>query len=113
MAVIFFATADVLSCLFTLANFDEATSQGVIAPFGAGCGSIIYHPLVESKSPHPRAVLGMFDVSARPFVDGNVLTFTVPWSKFVTMVGNMEESFLTTDSWKKLRMRIARNAKRA
>ena len=37
--VIFFATPDVLSGLFTLAGFDETETQAVIAPFAAGCGS--------------------------------------------------------------------------
>jgi hypothetical protein len=102
-----FATADVLSGLFTLANFDEPSSQGVIAPFGAGCSSIIYHPYFESKSEHPRGVLGMFDVSARPYVEPGVLTLAVPWEKFVRMLGNMDESFLITNSWDKVRKRIA------
>ncbi len=40
--VIFFATPDGLSGLFTLANFDQTEPNSSIAPFGAGCGSIIY-----------------------------------------------------------------------
>ncbi len=104
--VIFFATPDVLAGLFTLANFDEVDPQAVITPFGSGCSSIIYHPYQELKSRHPRAVLGMFDVSARPCVESDVLSFSVPWSKFRTMVGQMEESFLITNSWRKVRSRI-------
>lgn len=66
--VIFFAPPGVLSGLFTLANFDEVDPQAVIAPFGSGCSSIVYHPYRELDSDRPRAVLGMFDVSARPCV---------------------------------------------
>ncbi len=106
LIVAFFATADVLSGLFTLANFDESPSQGVIAPFGAGCSSIVYYPYSESKSRHPKGVLGMFDVSARPYVEPGVLTLAVPWEKFVRMVNNMDESFLITNSWDKVRKRI-------
>jgi hypothetical protein len=106
LIVAFFVTADVLSGLFTLANFDESSSQGVIAPFGAGCSSIVYYPYFESKSEHPRGVLGMFDVSARPYVEPGVLTLAVPWEKFVHMVENMDESFLITNSWEKVRKRI-------
>jgi len=62
VAAIFFATADVLSGLFTLANYDYADTQGVIAPMGAGCSSIVYYPSVEARSAEPRCVLGMFDV---------------------------------------------------
>jgi len=41
-----------------------------------------------------------------------VLTFAVPWPKFVRMVDNMEESFLTTDHWNKIRLRIKRRSNR-
>jgi hypothetical protein len=105
LAVIFFASPDILSGLFTLANFDESASA-VVTPFGAGCASVIQHPLIQSQSEHPAAVLGMFDVSARPCVPANILTFTVPWVKFVSMVNNMDESFLITESWKKVKSRI-------
>jgi hypothetical protein len=106
LVAIFFAPPDVLSGLFTLANFDEPQPNGVIAPFCAGCASIVDFPLKELKSSEPRAVLGMFDVSARPCVPSNVLTFAVPWSKYVRMVNNMKESFLITKSWNKVRARI-------
>jgi hypothetical protein len=92
--VVFFAPADVLSGLFTLANFDELDP--------------VYHPYHELPSQHPRAVLGMFDVSARPCVPAGRLTFAVPWPKFVRMVEDMEESFLITASWRKVRSRIQR-----
>ena len=104
--VVFFAPSDVLSGLFTLANFDESDPYAVIAPFSSGCGSIVYYPYQELPSQHSRAVLGMFDVSARPCVPSGVLTFAVPWPKFVRMVDNMDESFLITESWHKVRSRI-------
>lgn len=101
--IVFFATMDVLSGLFTLANFDEAEPNGVICPFGSGCSSIVYHPYVELKSNRPRCVIGMFDISARPYVGEGVLTFAAPMTKFVRMVDNMDESFLITESWSVLR----------
>jgi hypothetical protein len=109
LVVIFFAPPDVLSGLFTLANFDEPQPNGVIAPFCAGCGSIVDFPLKELQSSEPRAVLGMFDVSARPCVPSSVLTFAVPWPKYVRMVDNMKESFLITKSWNKVRTRMKKN----
>ena len=104
--VIFFARPDVLSGLFTLANFDESEPNGVFAPFGSGCSSIVQYPFLEKLSPRQRAVLGLFDVSARPFVPENTLSFSVPMRKFERMVHNMEESFLTTNSWKAVKKRI-------
>ena len=106
VAVIFFAPPDVLSGLFTLANYDEADLFSVIAPMGSGCASIIQYPYRESQSEHPRAVLGMFDVSARPCVPAGSLTFTVPWRKFTRMVANMDESFLITEAWASVRERL-------
>lgn len=105
--VIFFAPPDVLSGLFTLANYDEPTNEAVFCPMGAGCGTIVQYPILECRSDHPRAVLGMFDVSARPGVDSSSLTFSVPMQKFERMVGDMDESFLTTGSWEKVKTRLA------
>jgi uncharacterized protein (DUF169 family) len=104
--VIFFAGADVLAGLFTLASFDEAGQNMVIAPFGSGCASIVQYPYLETKSAKPKAVIGMFDISARPFVDKDKLAFAAPMSKFQRMVDNMEESFLITPSWAKIQKRI-------
>ncbi len=105
--VIFFAKPDVLSGLFTLAGFDMSEPHGVISPFGAGCATIVQYPYLEKDSDNPRGILGMFDVSARPHVPENVLTFSVPMNKFATMVENMDESFLITGSWKMVQKRIS------
>lgn len=104
--VIFFAKPDVLSGIFTLSNFDEPDPDGVIAPMGSGCGTAVMFPYLEKDKERPRGVIGMFDISARPFVPGNMLTFAVPMKKFTRMIENMEESFLITDSWKKVQERI-------
>jgi len=106
VAVIFFAPPDVLSGLFTLANYDYAGPDGVIAPMGSGCASIINYPYLEAASDAPRCVLGMFDVSARPCVPENTLTFTVPMPRFEQIARNMDESFLITKSWDEVRDRL-------
>ena len=106
--IIFFARPDVLSGLFTLSNFDETDPQAVIAPFGAGCATIAQYPYLEKDSDRPRSVIGLFDVSARPFVPASVISFATPMAKSTRMIENMEESFLITDSWAKVRRRIGR-----
>lgn len=106
--VVFFAKPDILSGLFTLANFDQTEPNGTFTPFGAGCGSIVYYPYLESKSERQRAVIGMFDPSARPCVPENVLTFAVPMKRFEKIIGYMEESFLITETWNTLRERIGK-----
>jgi len=74
---------DVLAALFTLANFDELENR-VHTPFGAGCSSIVQNPYLEK----------------------DVLIFAAPMKKFRTMVANMDESFLITRCWKKVKKRI-------
>jgi hypothetical protein len=108
--VIFFVRPEVLCGLFTLANFDQSDPNGgVICPFGAGCGSIIYYPWLEQQKEHPRAVLGMFDPSARPCVPVDVLTLAIPMKKFAKMIGYIEESFLITPTWQKVVKKIKRS----
>ncbi|MDX9772069.1 MAG: DUF169 domain-containing protein [Bacteroidales bacterium] len=104
--VIFFATPDVLSGLFTLANFDQSEPNGTIAPFGSGCASIIHFPFLEGLAERQRAVIGMFDPSARKCVPENVLTFALPMRRFEKMISYMEESFLITDTWTVVRKRL-------
>jgi hypothetical protein len=105
--VIFYARPEVLSAIFTLANFDSSDPNGVTCPFGSGCSSIIHYPRLEQQSPNPRAVLGMFDPSARPCVPVDILTIAIPMKKFQTMIGNMDESFLVTKTWDKVKAKIA------
>ena len=104
--VIFYAPPDVISGLFTLANFDREDANGVIAPFAAGCGTIVQFPYLEKKAERSRAVLGTFDVSARPFVGKNELSMAFPMKRFHQIVDFMEESFLITPSWDKVKKRI-------
>jgi uncharacterized protein (DUF169 family) len=105
-AVIFFAQGDVLAGLFTLANYDFEEPDGVVAPMGSGCGSIVNFPLEQAHAERPRCVLGMFDVSARPHVGGNELTFAIPFERFKQIVSYMDESFLITGSWDTVRARL-------
>ena len=104
--VIFFAKPDVLSGLFTLANFDQMEPNSTFTPFGAGCGSIVHYPYLEKDANRPRAVIGMFDPSARPCVSKDTLSFAVPMIKFEKMIDYMEESFLITNTWTKIKNRI-------
>ena len=105
LVVVFFAVPDVLAGLFTLANYDLATTQGVITPMGSGCSAIVAYPWEETTR-EQRCVLGMFDVTARPSVQPGVLTFAVPMQRLLAMLDNMDESFLVTSSWKAVRDRM-------
>ena len=103
--VIFFAKPDVLAGLITLANFDEV-EQSIKAPFGSGCMSIISFPYAETKKEMPHSIIGMFDPSARPYVQSDRISFAIPMNKFTNMINNMQESFLITSTWETIRKRI-------
>jgi hypothetical protein len=105
-AVIFFATTDVLSGLFTLTCFDSTAEDSVIIPFGAGCTNIVYYPYREQINGSNRAVLGLLDPSARKCAKNDLVTFAVPISKFRAMIDQMEESFLITETWSVIQRRI-------
>jgi uncharacterized protein (DUF169 family) len=104
--IAFFASPDVLSGLFTLTNYALERTDAVYAPFGSGCGTILTYPLREVVKEQPRAVLGMFDVSARPMVEKDTLTLAMPYSVFLKLLENVSGSFLQTESWKKVLQRI-------
>ena len=104
--VVFFALPDTLSGLFTLTNYALERTDAVSTPFGSGCGTILTYPLKEAGKEQPHAILGMFDVSARPMIEKDILTLSMPYSVFLKLVDNVSGSFLETESWKKVLQRI-------
>lgn len=103
--VAFFVSPDILSGLFTLTGYASESMEAVISPFGSGCSTILSYPLKEAEKEHPHAILGMFDVSARPMVEREILTLSMPFSLFLILLENVSGSFLETESWKKVRQR--------
>ena len=59
----------------------------------------------EAEKEHPAGVIGFFDISQRNKVNRETLTFTMPYRLFVEMEASVEESFLRTHAWLKLRER--------
>ena len=47
------------------------------------------------------------EISPTFYVPKETLTFAVPMKKFIRMTGNMEESFLITRTWRKVKKRMA------
>lgn len=71
-------------------------------PFGAGCHTAHLFPFAELGQPQPRAVLGGTDMTARPYLDSDKLSFAMPWPLFLEMESNVEGSFMTHGDWPKL-----------
>ena len=103
--VFFFARPDSIAGLHFLACYDRGV-EGVIAPFTSGCGGIVGFPRLEAARGTHRAVLGLFDPSARITEEADVLSFAVDVERFLEMVGNIGESFLQHPVWAKLKKRM-------
>jgi hypothetical protein len=104
--VVFLANADQISALVTLANYGRPTNDNVIVRFAAGCQSCCLLPDQLNHEEPLRAVLGMTDISARPYVPADVLSFAVPWPMLLEMEGNVRGSFLDRKDWQKVKARL-------
>lgn len=104
--VVFYANPDQLSALVVLANYGRAQNDNVRIPFASGCQSVCLLPWDEAQQETPKAILGMTDISARPFVDADLLSFSVPYRMFCEMETNVPGSFLDKAAWEKVVKRI-------
>lgn len=104
--VIFYVTPDQLSALVVLANYARAGAENVAIPHAAGCQSICLLPLAECEKESPRAIVGMMDISARPFIDKDLLSVTMPYAMFRTMEEHIPNSFLEREAWKRIAPRL-------
>lgn len=107
-SVIFLVNPDQLSALATLANFDSPQQNNVQLLFGAGCVQSVLYSMADNRSGSPKCTIGLTDLSARLCVPENLLSFSIPYTRFLEMEALVEESFLTGDTWQKLRKRIER-----
>jgi hypothetical protein len=106
-ALMFLATPDILSGLTTWAFFDSNAPDAVSAPFGSGCCSIVTMGAMENRMGGKRTFLGLFDPSVRPFFEPDMLSFTIPMSRFAEMYHTMRASCLfDTHAWSKIKTRI-------
>ena len=103
--VVFYANPDQLSALVVLANYGRAENS-VKIPFAAGCQSTCLLPWSEQFQENPAAIVGMVDISARPFIEADLLSFSVPYGLFVEMESNVPGSFLDKEAWEKVAKRL-------
>lgn len=106
----FFATPDILSGLATWAYFDNNAEDAVFTPFGSGCCSVVTQAVIENEKQGRRTFLGFFDPSVRPYFEADILSFTIPMSRFKEMYHTIRESCLfDTHAWGKIKERIQPN----
>lgn len=106
-SVIFFVEPDALSALTVLANYREPEKENVrMAGTAAGCQAIGLLSYSEAEREHPRALVGLTDLSARKYTRStlgpHVMSFAMPWKMFLRMEEDVENSFLQRETWRSL-----------
>lgn len=105
--LIFFASPDVISGLFSWANYDSDDLNAVMSPWGSGCSSAITSMVNENRRGGKHCFLGLFDISARPYFKPEILSFSIPRSRFVEMSGTLSKCCVSgVPAWLKIRKRI-------
>lgn len=105
--VIFFASPDVLSGLFSWAHYDSEDWNAVMAPWGSGCSTAITSMVNENSDGGKHCFLGLFDVSARPYFKSDILSFSIPRSRFIEMCDTLSYCCVSgVPAWLKIRKRI-------
>jgi len=97
--IVFYVNNDQLSALTVLANYYRPGNENVVVPFSSGCQSLFLVPYAETKKENPRAIVGLTDITVRPMVDPDMLSFSVPYKMFLDMEENMSGSFLEKHLW--------------
>ena len=105
-AVIFLVNADRLSGLATLANFDTENQDNVKLYFGAGCRQSIGNVLDASVRGSRECFIGMTDPSARKVLPADVMSFSIPFKRFLEMEENADKSFFHTKTWETICKRL-------
>ena len=106
-ALLFLATADVLSGLSAWAFYDRNESDTVSSLFGSGCSSVVTQVINENSQGGYRSFIGFLDPSVRPHIERNELAFVTPMSRFRVMYDTMLHSCLfDTNAWGKVLERI-------
>lgn len=106
--IVFYVNNDQLSALTVLANYYRPGNENVMIPLSAGCQSVFLIPFGEAQKEDPRAVVGLIDITVRPMVDPNMLSFSMPYKVFLEMEENIAGSFIEKHLWHKIVARIGK-----
>lgn len=105
--LMFFISPDILSGLFTWANYDQVDINSVQSPWGSGCSTTITSLVNENRNGGKHCFIGMLDVSARPFFRPDILSFSIPRSRFLEMCETLTKCCVSgAPAWLKVKKRI-------
>ena len=101
-AVIFLVNADQLSALVTLANYDRPNQDNVKVLFGAGCVQAVLYSMCDTGA----CILGANRSLCPASYQQRLLSFSIPYARFLEMEDNVPESFLTGETWRQIQKRL-------
>lgn len=105
--LMFFVSPDILSGLFTWANYDQEDINAVQSPWGSGCSTTITSLVNENRKGGKLCFIGMLDVSARPFFKSDILSFSIPKSRLDEMCETLNKCCVSgAPAWLKVKKRI-------
>lgn len=105
-SVLFFVNADQLSALVFLSHFDAPGKMDrVLSPFASACMALVTLPLKLARAKEEKAVMGMFDLSARTRMPHDLLSFAMPYAFLKKLAEFLPESFISTHTWQILKER--------
>ena len=108
IGLIFFVPPDLLSGLFAWANYDEPNIHAVQCPWGSGCSQTVSALVRENARGGHHCFIGMLDISARPYFAPDILSFSIPMSRFAAMADTFSRCCVAgSPAWQKLRQRTA------
>lgn len=105
-SVLFFVNADQLSALVFLSHYDAPGSMDrVLSPFASACMALVTLPLKLARNQEEKAVMGMFDLSARTRMPQDLLSFAMPYAFLKKLAAFLPESFISTHTWETVKAR--------
>lgn len=110
--VTFFARAERLIGLCHLAYFALNDHNAVAMPFGAGCSGTFAWTQTYQRKGIRRAVVGCTDISCRPFMKTDELSFSVTPEILADMISAAPQSFLMGHSWQAVLKRVRQSDKK-
>ena len=100
-----FVNPDQLGALVSMLCSHNGSVNNTISPYCSACQSIMF-AAEQMEQENPVAVMGLFDISQRYKPLANLLSLTMPYSRWEGLSEDLEKSCLTTHSWRAIEKRL-------
>ena len=103
--VYLFVSPDQLGALVSMLCSHNGEINNTVAPYCSACQSIMFGAEQMEKE-HPMAVMGLFDISQRYQPLADMLSLTMPYSRWAELSCDLDKSCLTSHSWRNIEKRL-------